>query len=227
MSEYTIYKIICKNNLITDCYVGQTMNFKLRGQQHQNKCNNPKSDRYNIKLYTFIRDNGGFDNWDIKLIATYNCVDKYEAYKFERLHYEELNSTLNDKYPARTKKESFALYRINNKDKLKDLDKIYRDNNVEKEKARNALYRANNVEKEKARHALYNANNVEKRAEHNIKNADKIKAQRAEYRTLNADKIKAKSSEVKTCDCGKTYTHQHYLRHCRTQYHLKNIINVT
>ena len=212
MSEYTIYKIICKNNLITDCYVGSTNNFTRRKREHKSNCNNHNDKNYNIKLYTFIRDNGCWDNWDMVLITTYNCVDKFEAYKYERLHYEELNATLNDKYPSLSKKEYCALYYVSNIEKIKEYSALYRDNNVEKEKARHALYAANNVEKEKARHALYAANNVEK-----------IK----EYRTLNSDKIKAQKSEVKTCDCGKTYQHTSYARHCKSQYHLKNIINVT
>tara|TARA_R110000803_G_scaffold168892_1_gene231920 strand:- start:42 stop:674 length:633 start_codon:yes stop_codon:yes gene_type:complete len=208
MTEYTIYKIICKNNLITDCYVGQTINFKSRQHQHQHKCNNPNSDRYNIKLYTFIRDNGGWKNFEMVLIAKYNCVDKFEAIRYERLHYEELNSSLNSCHPSLTKKEYCKLYYASNIEKLKEYGVLYRDNNVEKEKARHALYAANNVEKSK---------------EYRTLNADKLKAQRAEYRTLNADKIKAKKSEVKTCECGMTYTHDHYLRHCRSKYHLSNI----
>tara|TARA_R110000822_G_C15098049_1_gene471543 strand:+ start:186 stop:689 length:504 start_codon:yes stop_codon:yes gene_type:complete len=167
MTEYSIYSIVCKDPLVLDCYVGQTMNFMNRKRNHKDNCINPKRERHNIKLYTFIRDNGNWDNWNMVLIKIYNCVDKFEAIQYERLHYEELNASLNDKYPGRTKKESYA------------------------------FYCANNPEKEKTRHTLYKSN--------------------------NQDKIK----EQKQCDCGKTYQHDSYARHCRSQYHLKNITNVT
>tara|TARA_R110000822_G_scaffold309992_1_gene440879 strand:- start:6 stop:653 length:648 start_codon:yes stop_codon:yes gene_type:complete len=213
-----------------------------RKRQHKSTCNNQNNKQYNIKLYTFIRDNGGWENWDMVLIANYICVDNFEAYKFERLHYVEINATLNIQYPGRTKKESFALYRANNVEKEKARHTLYSANNVEKEKARSALYRANNIEKLKEAGVLYRANNVEKIKErsalYSANNVEKIKARSAlysannvdknkEYRIINADKIKARKTEVKTCDCGKTYQHDSYARHCKTQYHLKNIIIYT
>ena len=41
-------------------YIGSTTNFKTRKYQHKECCNDIKLKGYNIKIYQFIRDNGGY-----------------------------------------------------------------------------------------------------------------------------------------------------------------------
>jgi hypothetical protein len=50
-----------------------------------------------LKIYKIIRENGGWDNWNMVEIAKYNCNDSTEARIKEQLHYEELNA-LNANY---------------------------------------------------------------------------------------------------------------------------------
>ena len=60
-----IYKIVCKNTENTDCYVGHTTNIKSRKAEHKYASITEDGVSYNSKLYKAIRENGGWDNWEI------------------------------------------------------------------------------------------------------------------------------------------------------------------
>jgi hypothetical protein len=100
-----IYKIVCNDLKITDCYVGHTINFMRRQQGHKNTCANEKLRNYNFKVYKTIRENGGWTNWCMITIEEYPCKDFFEASVRERYYYEQLNSNLNMISPQRFEKE--------------------------------------------------------------------------------------------------------------------------
>lgn len=104
--EYTIYKIVCKDENIKDCYVGSTNNFNRRQKEHKSCYNNELSVNYNYDIYNFIRNNGNFDNFKFEIIETINCENKNEAFIRERYWIEKLQSSLNKNIPSRTKKEA-------------------------------------------------------------------------------------------------------------------------
>ncbi len=91
-SNTIIYKIYCIDETIKDIYVGHTTHFIQRKYQHKLLCNNLKNV---LKIYKIIRENGGWDNWNMVEIAKYNCNDSTEARIKKQLHYEELNASLN------------------------------------------------------------------------------------------------------------------------------------
>ena len=126
--EYTIYKLCSKNDKIKDCYVGSTKNLKMRIRKHKHCCNNTFSDMYNRKVYRFIRDNGGWDNWKFEELESGNCEDKLSKLKIERVWIEKLNATLNELIPSRTMKE----YYEKNKDTIKEYQKEYYEKNKDK-----------------------------------------------------------------------------------------------
>ena len=68
-----IYKIECKDKNIIDVYYGSTTNFVMRKKCHKYCCNNIASKSYNTILYKYIRESGGWDNWEIKKIKDYPC----------------------------------------------------------------------------------------------------------------------------------------------------------
>ncbi len=103
-SNTIIYKITCKNLDITDKYVGHTIDFAKRKYAHKNNTNNVKSPCYNLKLYKFIRDNGGWDNWKMDIVNFYDCKNLHEAKVKEQEHYIELNATLNSIEPLKPKR---------------------------------------------------------------------------------------------------------------------------
>jgi hypothetical protein len=104
-SNTIIYKIYCNDKSINDVYVGHTTNFTKRKYQHKIACNNLDN---KLKIYDTIRQNGGWDNWDMVEIAKYNCKDKTEARIKEQQYYEALNATLNSCPPCIDKKNYFC-----------------------------------------------------------------------------------------------------------------------
>ena len=104
-SNTIIYKIYCKDECITDIYVGHTTNFIQRKSTHKAACNNQNND---FKIYKIIRENGGWTNWDMIEIAKYNCKDSTEARIKENEHYNQLKATLNSCPPYVDKKNYFC-----------------------------------------------------------------------------------------------------------------------
>lgn len=100
-----IYKICCKDEAITDVYVGSTVNPKNRKHSHKSICNNKDSEKYNFPVYRYIRDHGGWDNWQFVLLEKFPCKDKQELSIRERYWFEMLGARLNSFYPQRSKKE--------------------------------------------------------------------------------------------------------------------------
>lgn len=104
-SRTIIYKIVCKDLLVTDMYVGHTTNFIKRKQQHKSRCNNENDRIYNLFVYQTIRYTGGWSNWEMIEIEKYSCNDVNEALKQERHWIEMLKATLNKQIPSRTQAE--------------------------------------------------------------------------------------------------------------------------
>ena len=181
-----IYKLVCNDLNITDIYIGSTVCFRKRKWQHKHGCNNINNKKYNLKVYKFIRDNSGWDNWDMVLVANTPCNSKLELAKHERHYYEKLNATLNSDYPGRTQKE----YRETNKIKQKE----YHEINKEILKIKRKEYYKTNKEIIKIKEKKYYEINKEK-----IKIREKIKVN-----CLICDKFIRKSNikrhqRTKTC----------------------------
>jgi hypothetical protein len=106
-SNTIFYKIFCKDPAIKDLYVGLTTNFVQRKHAHKQSCKNEKALNHNCKLYNAIRNAGGWDNWQMEIIAFHNCTDSYEARKKEQEYFESLGATLNsiDPFPKPKIKE--------------------------------------------------------------------------------------------------------------------------
>jgi hypothetical protein len=122
-----IYKIVCNDLNITDCYVGHTTNFIKRKQQHKDACSNPNNKSYIFRMYQEMRKNGGWDEWVMIEVEKYVlCKDKLEALARERYYYEQLNADLNHQCPGRTQKE----YINDNKDIITMKAKEYRIKNT-------------------------------------------------------------------------------------------------
>jgi hypothetical protein len=114
-----IYKLVCKDLNVKDLYVGHTTNFTKRKSNHKSDCNNPQNKNYDVPVYQFIRENGGWENWDMIEIEKYTCEDKNEATARERYWYEELKATLNACVPARTKQEYYEKHKEDREQKRK------------------------------------------------------------------------------------------------------------
>lgn len=98
-SNTIIYKITCKDPIITEVYVGHTTNFVQRKHAHKQSCNNPKATNHKCKLYTIIREHGGWTNWIMEIVHFFKCNDPYEARIKEQEYFTSLNATLNSVEP--------------------------------------------------------------------------------------------------------------------------------
>jgi hypothetical protein len=136
-----IYKIVCKDLTIKDLYVGSCQSFRTRKNHHKHTCNTESNKGHNAPVYTFIRLNGGWDNWSIIQVEEYNFNNRQELRTRERYWLEQLQATLNYQTPSRTRKEKNDTYRqegrykdrilayskewkLNNKDKTANYNKI-------------------------------------------------------------------------------------------------------
>ena len=137
-----IYKLCCKDPIITDIYIGHTTHFIKRKQLHKTDCNNIKGIKYNYYVYRFIRNNGGFDNWDMVEIIKLKCIDVRNAERVEREYFDLLKPSLNKNKPMLYDGEIKEYYK-DNIDKIKQ----YYEQHKEKMKNQASKYYYNNKEK--------------------------------------------------------------------------------
>jgi hypothetical protein len=152
-----IYKICCKDHNIKDIYIGSTTNMVKRRNYHKSNCNNEKGRIYHLYVYEFIREHGGWDNWNMILVEKYPCVDKIELEQRERYWYDELKASLNSRRPYRSDEERIKYdieckkrYYEENKDYYRTYTKDYREKNIDKLKSYNKKWIEENKEKIKA-----------------------------------------------------------------------------
>ena len=137
-NESMIYKLCCLDTTIEEIYIGSTTNFSRRKTRHKQVCNDINIKDYNSKVYQFIRNNGGWNNWDMILIAKLNCNDKLELRKKEREYMEEYKPSLNmviaqqdEKERKEYHKEYSKKYFETNKEEILDKAKEYYKTNKE------------------------------------------------------------------------------------------------
>lgn len=116
-SKTIIYKIYCKDPLITDCYIGRTTDFTRRKQSHKTFCLKQSE----FKIYKFINDNGGWLNWDMVEVEKCECKNNEEAKQKEREWYDNLKPTLNNNIPNQNKN----MWQRNNKEKMAQYARNY------------------------------------------------------------------------------------------------------
>ena len=94
-----IYKITCNDPRVKEMYIGSTtqIRFYSRRRSHKNK-----SKSSNIKLYQFIRDNNGWDNFNMIIVEKFECNSKKELHAREGEMVTIHKATLNTQLPGRT-----------------------------------------------------------------------------------------------------------------------------
>ena len=176
-SKGLIYKLCCKDANLMDIYIGSTTNFKQRKRDHKRRCINENCYGYNGKVYQCIRENGGWDNWDMIQIKTVNATDRRHLETEERLVIEELKPTLNSCIPTRTHKE------------------WYEANKEPKSATDTAWYEGNKqgfLEKMKAYYKENQDTIFEKKKAYYKENQDTILEKKKAYRESNRDAIRTR-----------------------------------
>ena len=139
-SKAVIYNIYCKDKNVLEFYIGSTHDEIQREQGHKDNCNNEKRERhYNLKVYKFIRDNGGWDNWIFKVIQRFPCENKIQLVEQEQYHYDLLHPALNTYRPYVSEEERKEQMRIYD-------SKYYKDNREEIKIVRSKYYKDNREE---------------------------------------------------------------------------------
>ena len=163
------YKIVCNDLTVQHVYNGATTDFTRRKAQHKDYCRNVSNKTtklYNMKIYTIIREHGGWDNWTMVLLEHHPCNSKLESSIRERYWYEELQSTMNGQVPSRNRAE-------------------YRTDNIDKAKEQRVGYQAANRDKINEQQNKWKAANRDKINEYRANNKDKINEYRAAYYQAN------------------------------------------
>ncbi len=215
-SKCKFYQLVCKDVTVKECYVGHTTDVKSRRASHKSHCTNEKSNVYNLFVYRFIRDHGGWANWQLIVHETAAMKDKAEAALRERHWLVHYNATLNTQVPGQTRAEYYAAH----VEEIKTEKKEYYRAHVEEKKAYKAEYYAAHVEEAKAYKAEYYAAHVEEikagKAAYYVANAEKLNAYNAAYNAANIDRL----TEKHTCECGGCYTTRSKSIHFKTAKHL-------
>jgi hypothetical protein len=160
ITDYVIYKIICNDENIKDCYVGSTSNFKVRKWDHKRLSNDENS---KFKIYETIRNNGGWNNWTMLPIAEHKEITVIQARIKEEEQRVLLNASMNSRAAFRTAEE---LREIENERKKKNRQT---EEGKIKEQKQQELYRELNKdiinEKQKERYKLNDDDWKQKRNE--------------------------------------------------------------
>ena len=114
INDYTFYKIVNINGDVELCYVGSSCNMKQRRKSHKFSCNNIKSNRHNLKVYTAIREHGGWDEFKIVEIGYREQLTLIQSHQIEEEYRKELKPTLNT-YKCFQTEEDFKIYQERNK----------------------------------------------------------------------------------------------------------------
>jgi hypothetical protein len=227
-SNTIMYKICCKDTLVTDMYIGHTTNFLQRKHNHKSNCCNPNLKNYNLNVYKFIRNNGGWNNWSMIQLETYNCNNSNEALMRERYWMELLKPKLNinNSYTTNEEKEiqKKEWYEENKEKILQKAKENYEENKEQKleyqkqytEENKNLIkhyqeeYREKNKEKLADQKKIY-------RAEH------KEEAQKAhkEWKESNKEKLAEQRKQIINCECGNKYTFGNKHRHFESKVHIE------
>lgn len=222
-SKTIMYRIVCKDPTIKDCYVGSTTNFTKRKTQHKGNCDNEKYKNYNINVYQFIREHNGWDNFDMIEIEKYNAKDQHDQARRERYWLEFYGATLNKQVPSRSQTE----YQEKNKEIIAEQKKEYYKENKEDITNRIKKYREENKEQ----YINYNKIHREENKEHYFNYSKEYREQHKEhyieyfknYREENKDKI----SEKITCVCGSICRRSDISRHLKSKKHQLFILNIS
>jgi hypothetical protein len=94
IQEASFYKIFLKSDP-TKFYVGSTYKISSRKSHHKKNTNNKVSKLYWTKLYKFIRDNGGWDNFQLELLYKASFETKQKRLIEEQAIITILNPPLN------------------------------------------------------------------------------------------------------------------------------------
>ena len=91
MNFSCVYSFQCKDKEVKEFYIGSTKEYSDRRSKHKYKYNN----NYTYPLYQFIRQNGGWDNWEMIVEVKTDDLSKDDRLILEQVYKDLLEPTLN------------------------------------------------------------------------------------------------------------------------------------
>ena len=170
-----MYKFTCED-VPEYIYIGCTVNFRQRKCTHKSTCTKETIPGYNRKLYKTIRDNGGWANWNMSPIETYECETKIQAHMRETELMSIHNSNLNTVVSFRSEEGK--------KEIMKQYEKQYRENNGASIIMKQREYRSANKQAVSDYQRAYREKNKDKMLEYQKRYQEK--------ELLSGDEIKRK-----------------------------------
>jgi hypothetical protein len=189
-----VYKLRCIDEAIPEFYIGSSLNINQRIGEHQRTCKNIKVKNHNLKVYKFIRSNGGYYNWIFDILEECEVESKEDlVLNYERKYQLQLKPQLNIRVEGRSNAE----YYQDNKERMDKYYKEYNETNKEKISIQKKEYRE--------------------------KNKEKISFQKKEYNERNKETIVLKNKEKIQCECGAIISRGSKSAHKKTKKHLSKI----
>jgi hypothetical protein len=227
-SNTIIYKLCCKDPTITEIYIGHTTNFTQRKNSHKTLCCNENNKNHSRYVYQFIRQNGGWNNWNMIQIEKQPFKNKREAEAHEHCWIEKLNALLNSNKPHAMCKEEPKKYKQdwyeNNKDTILQKAKEQYEENKEEKIKYQKQYAEENKENVKSYQDEYREKNktqlYEQKKIYRGEHKEEAKKASKEWREANKEKIKQQKSQIINCECGCQYTFGNKCKHLQSKIHI-------
>jgi hypothetical protein len=129
---FIIYQIRPLDRTLGFTYIGSTICFEKRKSNHKEYCRNEKRKSHNTPLYKFIRENGGWDAFEMVPLEEYKCDTKLQARIREQDTLDKVENKLNSVRAytddATTKEQQHQHY-LENRDVVLEKRKDYRNKN--------------------------------------------------------------------------------------------------
>ena len=81
-----IYEIKSMDTSVTGLYIGSTWDMKDRLGRHTTNCYNENNKEYNYPVYKYIRENGEFHTFTMRVIDSGECEDETELHCAEQFY---------------------------------------------------------------------------------------------------------------------------------------------
>jgi len=123
---------IIRHNESDNSYIGSTKDFNDRKTDHKNDCYNVNHRNHNYRVYQFVRDNGGWNNFTMEKL--YDVKDDENRFEKEQEYMDMYKPSLNQKRAfgmdmevrKMNKKKNDRDYFLNNREKINEHHRDYR-----------------------------------------------------------------------------------------------------
>ena len=218
-SQSVIYFIRHKTNTTLPFYIGSAYDFEYRKGNHKSKCNNITDRDHNLQVYKFIRQNGGWDEWEMIIHEKYplyletneeneRALDMQEQYWID--YYDNINNGLNGARAYLSEEVKKEQDRISKQKRLENMTEEEKREKREYDRLCYAMRTEEQIKTDQER---------EKRRNERIRNDEEL---------LQKKRKQSRESAAKpwTCIiCNITINRGGRCRHLKTQSHLDKAAN--